>query len=155
MDMLLNVDIGRMRKLADFLETVPPEDFDLGAWQTVAPRDAIALGPLVFRKSCGFAGCAMGWAAHSKLFDGLRINREGDLCYRGSRGIEAATRVLGLTERTAEFLFWESRYPDGRTDPAHVATRLRRFASIVEARIAARSGAQWIKRITSGEPVAV
>jgi len=61
MKMLSKVDIERIYKLAHFLETVSSQDFDLTIWGTRV------------RDGCGFAGCAIGWAAYAKLFSGLVI----------------------------------------------------------------------------------
>lgn len=148
MEMLLKVNTGRMRQLADFLETVPPEDFNLDNWMTQHPVASIALGPIVLRRGCGFAGCAMGWAAHSGMFEGLRINRHNTLVYRGATDFEAAALFLGITSDFAGFFFIEENYDiDRAIDPADVARRLRVAAGKIEARIARRSGAEWLLRL--------
>jgi len=149
MDMLLNVNTANLLKLADFLETVPPEDFSLTEWQTNAPKDAIRLGPIVFRAGCGFAGCAVGWAAYSNIFDGLRLNREAGPVYRGARGISAVENLFGITTRMSEYLFWEVSYPNhDPIDPADVSARIRKLVRKIEARIARKSGREWIKCVT-------
>lgn len=140
MQQLRAVEIGKMRQLADFLETVPPEDFDLGRWRERAPIDAIRIGPITLRKGCGFAGCAMGWAAHSGIFPGLRLSPKGTLTYRGATEFEAVAKLLSLTPWTAYFLFHKDSYQQ-HADPAHVADRVRRFAAIVE-RTLNRTGAR-------------
>jgi hypothetical protein len=139
------VKVTEMRRLADFLETIPPEDFALDRWREREPRAAIALGPLVFRAGCGFAGCAMGWAAHAEVFPGLSINRNGVLVYKGATEFDAAARVLGVTENQAIYFFAVGSY-EYHADPAHVADRLRRFAEIVERR-AARAGRRGIRLV--------
>lgn len=134
MKMLSAVEVGKMRTLADFLETVPPEDFDLGFWEERQAVARIAIGPIVFREGCGFAGCAMGWASHQKLFDGLKV-KDDLLTYRGASDFKAAARLFGVTKNVAYFLFHESFY-EGWAEPADVADRLRRFAAKVESRLA-------------------
>jgi len=151
MDQLLRVDTRKMRDLADFLETVPPEDFSLADWQSQTPRREISIGPIVLRTGCGFAGCAMGWAAYSGKFEGLRISRE-TIRYRGLSGMRAAAKFLNVTETVAEFFFDESWY-GGVAEPADVATRLRRFAEKVEARVGHRSGAAWLKKVCGPDVV--
>lgn len=131
--MLAEVHTDRMFALADFLETVPPEDFSLRSWQSRAPIDAIRLGPIVFRKGCGFSGCAMGWAAYSGRFPGLRINRDGVLVYRGASEFSAAAKFLGVTGDFAYYLFTDEYYPSSQVDPDDVAKRLRRAATLIEA----------------------
>lgn len=139
MKMLEQVRLDHVRELAAFLEAVPPEDFDVSAsWQTIAPVDAIRLGPITFRKPRGFAGCAMGWAAYSGKFSGLRLSRDGDLIYRGYSDFRAAEVFLGVTESMVDFLFDHANYALDHVDPGDVAARLQRFAGIVEARLSRR-----------------
>lgn len=145
---LIHVNTVGMRQLANFLEKVPPEDFSLEGWRTQMPRDAWMLGPITLRRGCGFAGCAMGWAAHSNVFPGLRINRDGDLVYRGALDHDAVVKLFGIKEQTVEFLFWCTSYEDYPVTPDMVATRVRRFVEKVEARIAGKSGRAWVSTIT-------
>jgi len=137
MKQLSNVEIGKMRQLADFLETVPPADFDLTSWQTQAPIQRIAFGPIVFRHGCGFSGCAMGWAAYAEIFPDLYIDRTQELCYRGATNMNAAAKLLGVTESIANFFFVDSEYVD-EPSPDDVSKRLRRFADKVERRLMRR-----------------
>lgn len=137
MKMLAGVEIQKMKDLANFLETVPPEDFDLSMWRSRNEKVAIMLGPIVLRRGCGFAGCAMGWAAESGLFPELRLNRNGVICYKGATEFEAAAKFLGVTVNQALYFFDGNTY-EFHADPAHVADRIRRFAFIVERRMARR-----------------
>lgn len=138
MKQLNQVEIGRMRKLADFLETVPPEDFDLDGWVQQLPQGpkSIFFGLIHRHSGCGFAGCAMGWAAHSQIFSGLRLTRDGDdIAYRGFTGYDAVYALFGIGENQGFFLFSDRRYADD-AEPGHVARRLRIFADKVERRLA-------------------
>lgn len=88
------MDTGRLLALAEFLETsVPESEFDMARWQNRAfapPTDGIPAGPSSLfglipgspeippNPGCGFAGCAIGWAAHSGIFPGLSLKRVGD-----------------------------------------------------------------------------
>ena len=137
MRQLQKVEIEKMRKLADFLETVPPEDFDLADWVEREQRDpkSILFGLVILHPGCGFAGCAMGWAAHSGIFPGLRLTHDSDdITYAGLIGFDAIDRLFRIGENQGIFLFHRVRY-QGHADPGHVARRLRRFAEIVERRI--------------------
>ena len=127
------VEVGRMRQLADFLETVPPKDFDLRAWQTRCPIAPTMLGPFAWG-GCGFAGCALGWAAHSGLFLGLGVDRQGNLVYKGFANYRAVRHLLGIKQRAAWFLFGQEMYDREAQEPGDVAARIRRFADIVERR---------------------
>lgn len=55
--------------LADYLETVPEEGFNMRYWHDKA---------LAREANCGFAGCAIGWASHGKVVPGLTLDRGGD-----------------------------------------------------------------------------
>ncbi len=145
MQMLSKVEIERMYQLADVLETVPSADFDLGAWCLRQPHTAVTVTGIVIRAGCGFAGCAMGWAVHTGMFPGLKVEN-GCLYYRDESGLEvtgfdAAATVFGITLRVASFLFApvQYRFHAPATD---VAGRLRRFAEIVERRLARASHGQ-------------
>lgn len=142
MKQLSNVEISKMRQLADFLETVPAEDFDLSLWvsQEEMPPKLAFFGLIERDPGCGFAGCAIGWAAHSGLFPGLRLSRRKDddkltPQYGGATEWRAVAKLLGISERASEFLFSIDMYADD-PEPADVCQRLRRYADIVEARLA-------------------
>jgi hypothetical protein len=149
MKQLSNVEIGRLRALADLLDDVPPNRFDLDGW-------AVQLN-----EGCGFAGCAVGWAAHSGIFPGLRFNTGIDCGAHAScvdviyeedekdiwKGWVAVEVLFGLTFRSAGFLFSLDHYPDflGPT-PRVVARRLRRFADKVEGRLRLRKARRKLAR---------
>lgn len=140
MKQLSQVEIGRMRQLADLLEAVPPSSFTLDDWeaQPETPAKTMLFGLIELEPACGFSGCAMGWAAHSGLFPGLSID-DGVLVYRGYSSFRAAAKVMGVTENVAHFLFDPSLYEDACPEPGDVAERLRRFADKVERRLMRKS----------------
>jgi hypothetical protein len=140
MKQLHKVEIEKMRQLADFLETVPPEEFDLSVWQLRAeqPRKTLLFGLIETNPGCGFAGCAMGWAAHSTLFPGLRLTRirgtarpYWEPSYRGHVNWAAVELLFGLTVRFSAYLFRRARYK-GHASPGQVADRLRAAAERIE-----------------------
>ena len=133
MKMLSQVQTGRLYQLADFLETVPPEDFDLRWWRTREPIPAVRLGRVFFRKGCGFAGCAMGWGLYAGLFPEARFDAHGEIVFRGATNYDAVGLLLGITGDFAGYLFDEDCYADGAT-PWRVAQRIRRAADRIEAR---------------------
>ncbi len=94
----------RLNRLADMLDTLPAEDFDMSQWikrTARAPRPGVPEGPplpgglfglLPARPGtpavqpdpgCGFAGCAIGWAVTSNVFPNLEIRK-----YRSEDGRE-------------------------------------------------------------------
>ena len=141
MKQLDRVEIGKMRQLADFLETVPPNDFDLRVWEKRAARSRrVALFGLIERDpGCGFAGCAVGWAAYSGLFPGLTMSMNTkdykvaarEPVYRGQTNWAAVMRLLGLSKNFTHFLFSGDFYKT-RATPGMVADRLRAAADRIE-----------------------
>lgn len=117
----------RLLKLADLLERVPAENFTIKRWveHEGGPFNAKAPG------SCGFAGCAMGWAAHAKLFPDLRVasGYGYELAHDGKPmpSIEAAMNTFKLEIADARRLFLEEAYRSGNPRPATVARRIRAF----------------------------
>lgn len=111
---LSSIGAKRLLKLAAHLEkNVPPLMFDMGTWYSSAPPDW----------QCGFAGCAIGWAIHDKLFDGLHWTPLNIPVYRnGSKGLDAVAILFGISRDDAFILFGASR--KSRTD---VVLELRDF----------------------------
>lgn len=178
-----HVGNNRLLALADFLETLPIKRLSMETWWQ--PIDSggfsmdnilqgVALGALKERaekpgfllravtprvaKQCGFAACAVGWAATYKPFrrTGLKmvIEPSGSFMgggmearYKGRIDADAVTHFFGLQQDSGllysshtdewEYLFGPHSY-DGRSDPtpARVAKRIRKF----------------VKRRQAGEP---
>lgn len=102
--------------LADYLETVPEADFDMSSWQDE-------------ERECGFAGCAIGWAAHGKVVKGLTL-RAGQPKFSLGVGRDfsdwtAVEVAFGLRESDAWVLFG----PHNRVTPRQQAKRIRDFVS--------------------------
>jgi hypothetical protein len=116
----------RLLKLADFLETVPPDKFDMNGWGR--------------EDDCGFAGCAIGWAG--KLFDGkgletfpLKDCREGNynigVRITDDKDIvswRAVEQFFDMEFEDADFLFSSGEYSWNVT-PTEVAARIREFVA--------------------------
>lgn len=109
-------DIGaeRLRILADFLDTVPPERFNIEYWHSY----------------CGTTACAIG---HAYSIAEFRV--AGFSCVRGSLlgpgfkgrfGGGAIMAFFGLTSEQAERLFYPVHYERSeRRNPSAVAARIR------------------------------
>src|SRR4051812_47952886 len=98
----------RLLKLADFLETVPREKFNLNHWVTALPTKPEGRE----EGECGFAGCAMGWAAHAKLFPELKFDRWNmcNIVYYGNTGWTAPRKLFGISDASARHLFSDDAY---------------------------------------------
>ena len=122
-----HVGLKRLLWLADYLDTVPPETFDMSRWW------------------CGTKGCAMGHAAQMPTFRrlGLRlVHRDEHIDPNGvpftalvlgdKTDFDAAAALFGLSVWEAESLFnvdsdaWTG--VDPRT-PADVAGEIRAFVA--------------------------
>lgn len=108
------INAKRLLRLADYLETVPRDHFDMGTWGG--------------KSSCGFSGCAMGWAVHGRLFRGLKsasyLGRRACPSFNGATGFEAAAELFDITiDQAEEKLFG----PHIKGTPKQVAKRIRKF----------------------------
>lgn len=116
-------NVKRLLKLADFLETVPRKALDLSMWVKSKPTKPEGERP----GDCGFAGCAMGWASHAKLYRGLGWGWTGfSPNYHGATGWAAAQSLFRIDEDEARHLFSMSDYTTPPT-PKQVAKRIRKF----------------------------
>lgn len=173
--MSIHVDTEKLLQLADYLETVPPESFDLDGW--VIQDERAAIPPTMFcgiipitkgDPGCGFAGCALGWAAHSGLFPGLTLQNRVPV-YRGASQYASADRLFGFDQATPKrnrlkhhrrddyeymtsmslFLFCPSMYKRG-SEPAQVADRIRRVVAKLHARRVRKSSEPKLRLVASG-----
>lgn len=105
---------GRLAALADLLDTVKDEQFDLGEWVAMEP-------------GCGTVACACGWAGLSPAFikQGFFLTDHGIPAFEGNRGVSAVTAFFGVGPRQFTYLFTRLEYPEGQWGPKDVAARIR------------------------------
>lgn len=145
MKQLSKVEIAKLRQLSGFLETVPASRFGIEAWETKAykPARTFLFGLVQIEPECGFAGCALGWAAHSQLFPGLMLDHGASewgtaLYYRGHMDFAAVAKLFNISKRAGQFLFHGENYKT-ETDfvtPGMVADRINRYCDKIEAALA-------------------
>lgn len=121
----------RLRLLADRLETVPPDQFDIDMWAGASPRPEPGKAPTV--GDCGTVACAVGWATTVPELSraGLRLAWCGVSAYPVYGGLTdgpAVAAFFGLSEQEEEQLFRGESYPPHReVTPLGVARRVRAF----------------------------
>lgn len=116
-------------QLADHLDTVDPDTFDMEVWRRNEPL-----------KSCGFAGCAIGHAVGLPGFEGLKLARTDihALDYYPVCGFDTNYDAVGSffgislydAARLFDPYFYDTAYDvdDSSTiSPKMVATEIRRF----------------------------
>lgn len=123
------MEVNKLVQIAKLLDSVPVKEFNLGIWGKEGDVCATE------ENECGFAGCAIGWVAHSKMFEGFTL-KEVDHFLLGSslqpaygrlRGTDAVGALLGLTGKQVVHLFMPDSYPsEERTRPSTVAKRIRK-----------------------------
>lgn len=122
----------RLLKLAAFLRTVPRKAFAIDHWVTTEATKPEGVRP----GDCGFAGCAMGWAAHAKLFRGLELNmfaeQPVEIRYKGEEGFSAAAKLFDIQYFEAKELFSPNFYIGLKGTPAQVAKRIERLVETGE-----------------------
>jgi hypothetical protein len=125
-------------KLADFLERIPPDRFYMEEWETDSAERNFD-GTF----DCGFAGCALGWAAHANLIYGLHMEDSSVHFHKWSdvwpeefsiyEGFAAAMEAFEIDSTLARHLFDPRQYPQSyskggksiRIKPSDVAERIR------------------------------
>lgn len=116
-------------KLADFLDKIPRDRFNLREWEDSEFVDNVS--PFDGSFECGFAGCAVGWAAHANLIPGLTL-RDSTVYYTKAgddfphEGFRAIAFALEITSQQANELF-HPRYYTVSHNPTIVAKRIREF----------------------------
>jgi hypothetical protein len=124
-DMTHSKEHQRLRKLADFLKTVPEAKFDIGDWATKGfnPGNPEA-------SECGSVACAVGWACTIPEFqaEGLHMHNSTPI-YAAEDGNayqswHAARIFFGLDYDESQQLFSGSYYPGGNAPPADVIKRI-------------------------------
>lgn len=109
----------RLLRLADFLETVPPAQFDMRMWW------------------CGSRGCALGWACTIPEFvkAGLHLNDNGEPAFNdGEETPFSAAESFFNLDQDGWHLFCADPDPDVCGSPTAVAADIRAY-------VAARQGA--------------
>lgn len=102
----------RLRKLADHLDTVAPEKFDLSNW------------------SCGTTACAVGHACTMPEFQMEGLSTSLNTWGRFPKYLEydswdAVEAFFDLTHHQARYMFADWCYPSDEQSPSHVAARVR------------------------------
>src|SRR5262249_52872512 len=97
--------------------------FDLSEWDTTKGDGLYEAFNPGF--TCGFAGCAIGWAAHARIIPGLGMHGTRP-SFDGEDGWEAVAKAFGLSKGEALELFAEGSYRESPT-PRDVAGRIRRL----------------------------
>jgi hypothetical protein len=109
----------RLLRLADYLDTVPPDRFDMDYW-----------GSEQSPASCSFSGCAGGWATN--IFPELRLVRDGgryNIKYGDLDGLDALEAFFELNDGAE--IFDPEEYEDYGYSPTtkEVAARIRDIIS--------------------------
>lgn len=153
------IGIKRLTRLADYLETINPKNFDLSTWaehnEIYDAEDELKPFKTVMREiqegACGTTACACGHAAMIPEFRkaGLKLefNEEDyrsvedlavDFIFRppGSvnvySGLDAAEMFFKLSDREAEYLFMPATYDENPTRKV-VVKRIRQQIKRMEA----------------------
>ena len=103
------IAISRLRRLADHLETVPEDQFNIFVWKQ--------------ESSCGTAACAFGHAASIPSFRKLGLGLQPMQpwppvvgvryylpTYKGVSGMDAAAKFFGIANGEARHLFDVAEY---------------------------------------------
>ena len=126
---MTKIRFDRLKRVADYLARKKPSpSFSMLGW---------ALPSVAHDNHCGFAGCAMGWVAHRKMFRGFKLEARWHGAtaipiYHGAENFKAVAELFGITKDQARNLFG----PKKRT-PKQVAATIRNFIRDYKAKVAA------------------
>ncbi len=118
----MKIRYDRLKRVADYLARKKESpNFSMFGWEWPG---------LAAANHCGFAGCAMGWVAHRKMFRGFSLDYGYGLgagrvpVYQGEVNYAAVAKLFGITERDVTSLFG----PSEKT-PKQVANAIRNFVT--------------------------
>jgi len=125
----------RLLMLADFLRTVPEENFDLTSWRYDNTAETVDVGDNQLSSlHCGTTGCAVGWACSLPEFNAQGLTWRGSLPLYSlgdsisTAGWEAVEGFFYLGENQSLYLFSDKCYSDADDQsPAGVAKRIEDF----------------------------
>lgn len=136
-------------KLADFLDTLPDDQFDICQWTNNELGDGYYGPPSMDQTgpACGTAGCSLGWACTMEEFKslGLFMNIYGDPEYKGNTTYRAAADLFEIELPDAHYLFcpsiskWDGCLPDDATGK-DAAEHIRKFVKEFAGHYAAQGG---------------
>ena len=123
------VHIDRLNRLADYLDTLPVEQFNLIEWVTDAQMDPMTEEIV---PGCGTVACAVGHACMIEDFKKQGLGQYGEYpfspTYGALTGWDAVQAFFGVGYFDAWQLFDYSCYGyEDRTPPSEVALRIRQF----------------------------
>jgi len=120
--------------LADVLDTkVPDGQFDLNDWTYEAFKTQVNTGMYEKDYSCGFVGCAVGYACTIPAFNDLGLKFNYGPIFEGNSGWPAVSSFFGINSSSAYHLFDTHAYsPKEWYNPHAVAERIREFVKANE-----------------------
>lgn len=107
----------RLTKLAELMDGLKPEQFDIGDWVSLYKGG---------EADCGTVACACGWAAITPWFKQQGLSLDGGTpTFDGWHGLSAAAEFFGLDRYDAERLFLGFGYDSEPVEPSDVALAIR------------------------------
>ena len=117
----------RLRILADFLQTVPVENFNIASWRnkdssTYVPDDNL------FAHECGTTAYAVGWACTIPEFKAAGLEYGGMPMFERRLGWSAVRAFFDIDAKDAHELFDLAYYPyRSQVGPKTVAEKIYEF----------------------------
>lgn len=133
---------NRLLKLANFLESIPPQQFNLSVIVEAEVLDKVPSKKTIKQKTCGTAGCAIGYCP--VVFRGVKYKENDDVydvtdiavqfpvpdCSDGvDENFSGAEQFFGISGKQAEYLFMPDAYHPSKRGPKSVAARIKAFVN--------------------------
>lgn len=138
------MNVERLNKLIELLETIPDADFDLRNW--IGKYNGVQMidyvkPDLSFEGDCGTVACAIGWACLDPWFNSQGLKLDDSPTLRTSEPIyycpvdefkyhsfSAVGMFFDIARDKAEELFLHSKYPEtDRVKPSQVIEKIKEF----------------------------
>jgi hypothetical protein len=116
----------RLKVLADFLLTVPSEQFNLREWRSREnDDDGSSIDDEELLEDCKTTACAVGWACTIPAFKEAGLAFGGHhVWFEGECSWGAVQEFFGLYKIEATYLFSHASYVGTRRTPEDVADRI-------------------------------
>jgi hypothetical protein len=120
----------RLLILANFLDTVPEEKFNLESWRDCSPFSNRSDDALL-DTACGTTGCAVGWACVIPELKAEGLSWQDNPQYMKYSSWLAVQRFFDISDEVSQVLFSDSKYSLHHRGPKNVANRIRNYLNVV------------------------
>lgn len=140
------MNVERLNKLVELLESLEPESFDLRSWVLKYNHVLIDESPQLvedhIENPCGTVACAIGWACLNPDFNALGLKLDNSPAELGEptyycptdewqySGFRAVAKFFDIGYENAEYLFLQQEYGEKVATKDEVIARIKEYILI-------------------------